>query len=147
MSAMRENATWAPEMAAKAAAAPPAPLPKVRRASQATAGMVSVPETIETRIAGRSPAPSTKYASPTRNGKPGRSVGDHRRVEVQNPVAGEDPEAGSGVDSFVKVHQAQAADGPEAEQRADQSEGDHDQDLAACGMNPVAAGLASCQRF
>ncbi len=55
--AMRENAMCAPESAAKAAASPPAPLPKVRRASQATAGMVSVPETIETRIADRSPTP------------------------------------------------------------------------------------------
>ena len=70
-SAMRENATWGPESAAKAAAAPPAPLPKVRRASQATAGIVRVPATIETRIAERSLAPSTKYASPTRNGNPG----------------------------------------------------------------------------
>ena len=43
VSAMRENATCAPEMATNAAATPPAPLPKVRRASQATAGMVSVP--------------------------------------------------------------------------------------------------------
>ena len=54
---MRENARLGPENAAKAAAAAPAPRPNVRPATQAVAGIVSVPATIETRIAEMSPIP------------------------------------------------------------------------------------------
>ena len=60
VSAIREKAMWKPENATRAAAKAPAPAPNVRRASQAVAGIVRVPATIETRIAARSLTPKKR---------------------------------------------------------------------------------------
>ena len=54
---------------------PPAPGPKLRRATQATAGIVMIPHAIETKIAEESATPNTAYASPMRSGKPAGAYG------------------------------------------------------------------------
>ena len=56
----RPTASLGTPLSRGAAAAPPAPLPKVRRASQAMAGIVRVPQAIETKVADRSLTPSPR---------------------------------------------------------------------------------------
>ncbi len=57
--AILEKPMCGPDIAAIAAAAAPAPGPKVLRASQPTTGIVSVPIAIETRMAAMSPIPKS----------------------------------------------------------------------------------------
>src|SRR5262249_53584181 len=75
VSAFRENATWGIEIEAMAAAAVPAPGPKVRRPTQPATGIVAIPQRIDDRSATLSLTPRTRYATPTRSGKPGGAYG------------------------------------------------------------------------